>query len=1759
MSKEGGVSELIGALMIVAVIAAGIGIISVIMISQPPPDKLPSVDFKLNIECPHTDQNLIALTHNRGDSFQVFDDLYSDADAEYYLRVDGKRWNITNKSAIPNGSFLLSKYNSSESGKNFSVGDSLVSHYIGDNAPGLIQFITQDNKGTERLLWSSVDLRSTCSVSSSSSIFNADFYADNRNPCVCTDVHFYDISSTDADDWQWTFEGGTPASASGQGPHTVRYYKAGSYTASLTARNTSSKATDTETKQYYITVNPLIVGFDATPTIGYAPLTVTFTDTSSCFTPGTSEWDFDERNSTLEKTTTGPTAEHKYWDVGVYNVAHTVTDDCGNSETVYKTVTVLCPNVNCDFTITPESGIVSETEFTFQDASTSGRPITTYRYTYNHTTIATDNGIMTPDNQTTETMKFGHPGTYKIQENVCNDCKNTDTQVKSLLVYCPTYYPTFTTDPSPPEGTAPLRVTFTDTTPSSSYYLNRTWYFDDGTTATDSSTTHTFYSQKSLNGTNQYYVTLSKWWTEDCGPYNTTQLVTITCPEVTAQFSSNVTSGDAPLTVNFTDESPSSSDSIITTWNWTFGEGEAPVVLDRTTYTKHIEYTYTSPGNYIVNLTVTNECGSTDTFSNSITVRCPAPHASFTTNPSPARIIPPNSVSFNDTSTGTNITKWYWEFGDDTNYTAFEYDQRNASSHSYPKLGTYLVNLTVTNWCGNSDIYTQEVYVYCPDVEASFTANKTNGEAPLTVLFNDASGRNISWWRWDFGDGSPELNGSIYKQPVHTFEDIGTYIVNMTVWNECGNSDWYTQNITVTCPIVYASFDASPASGYAPLTVAFNDTSTSTAPLTGRTWTFGDGNSSTLRNTSHTYYTPGTYTVNLTASNFCGNATASRQITVLCPPPTAWFTYVVTDYKDFTVQFTDTSESDPFEIVSWLWEFGDGSANSTEINPLHYYGGTPANYAVNLTVTNNCGNSSTVRKILNINCANLTAKANITPTNGTAPLTVYFYDTSNPYINITSWRWIFGDGTYYYTTNASVRNTSHVYSKIGTYYATLIIENECGQGFTYSPIITVTSPGKISGYLWRDLNLNGVKDTTETYLSGWTVYLEQRVGNSWNGIQNMTTGTNGTYNFNINVSSAILRVRETLPTSPAWKVTYSYKSDAENVSGNLPVSEIRNYSNVNFGNVDWHTSQIQIPTYLLYGSSYPGTSLPYPSDWPFNYTTSFDNTVKAMWPPDSTGEKGFLPYVNYSAWGNSSFVFIPGFYNLYYKYGSSSWYWLTSWYWRSNKTIFQTGFNCTVPDNFVYKYSDIQLFYLRNYSTFFEFYYPRENEIISYNKSAYVEVHYVGPNEKQTEGNIDCKLILPNGTKKDLYYNQYWGYSRGYWDNRQWEGQRVMLTAQDKLTTNPISYVNTYRNVTIDWEPLVVTIPSVTSDVSYSSPNYYIKGMTTILANVTGKWRTDNTSLIINNQTEITMTKIANNTVTNTTTFSATINAEDFAGKYYPFFVKAIPLTGHGSTISSVAKYFNAQSKNVLIANFTPDPNYGNATLEVAFTDTSTGGPNKWAWNFADGNISTIQNPYNYFAGTKNYSVTLQVWNASSGPVSVSKWVNVTGKMHEVSLYTTRNGTIPSGKTSKWYTVGSGSSITVNNSTFSPHANETVKILLDSQQDTANILIAGGTITSCNLTNITLIINGTQMTQGNSTSISIPDFLNYHSDMSVSMPANKSSLVDFYWDGTRIPVDYRQKLILYNLMPKTRTDMELDMGSSHVFFTGMASNYTLST
>ena len=232
---------------------------------------------------------------------------------------------------------------------------------------------------------------------------------------------------------------------------------------------------------------------------------------------------------------------------------------------------------------------------------------------------------------------------------------------------------------------------------------------------------------------------------------------------------------------------------------------------------------------------------------------------------------------------------------------------------------------------------------------AGLTADKTTVPVGETIQFSNTSTGEITSWSWDFGDG----NTSTQENPSHAYPKQGNYTASLTVSNKAG-SDTITLAITVFGP-PSASFSTSETKTKPGSSIQFTDEST--GDIDSWSWDFGDGNTSTEENPSHTYAEKGDYTVSLTVSNKAGSDTDTLPIVVLAPPNANFSASEARARVNSSIQFTDESTGD---IDSWLWDFGDGSTN-TQRNPSHTYrdAGT---YTVSLTVSNAVSSDTRVKK-----------------------------------------------------------------------------------------------------------------------------------------------------------------------------------------------------------------------------------------------------------------------------------------------------------------------------------------------------------------------------------------------------------------------------------------------------------------------------------------------------------------------------------------------------------------------------------------------------------------------------------------------------------------------------------------------------------------------------------------------------------------------------------------------------------------------------
>ena len=278
-----------------------------------------------------------------------------------------------------------------------------------------------------------------------------------------------------------------------------------------------------------------------------------------------------------------------------------------------------------------------------------------------------------------------------------------------------------------------------------------------------------------------------------------------------------------------------------------------------------------------------------------------------------------------------------------------------------------------------------------------------------------------------------------------------------------------------------AVVSANPTSGTTPLTVGFssNNSSDPDGTIVSFSWNFGDGTSSTAPNPVHVYNSAGSFTAVLTVTDNSGlTGSGSVVITATAQQPSnqspvaAAGANVTSGFAPLTVNFSSQGSYDPDgSIVSYAWNFGDGTPGSNQANPSHLYSNV-GNYTATLTVTDNNGatnsrsvgisvqNQSTPTNVIFVNDISMSITTN---KRGRAIITVYG-NNGSPRSDVTvtgNWSGL-ASGTATGVTNRSgkVTFTSTTNKKSGTF--TFTVTNLSTSGYTYNPSLNVVTSGSIS-------------------------------------------------------------------------------------------------------------------------------------------------------------------------------------------------------------------------------------------------------------------------------------------------------------------------------------------------------------------------------------------------------------------------------------------------------------------------------------------------------------------------------------------------------------------------------------------------------------------------------------------------------------------------------------------------------------------------
>jgi gliding motility-associated-like protein len=495
--------------------------------------------------------------------------------------------------------------------------------------------------------------------------------------------------------------------------------------------------------------------------------------------------------------------------------------------------------------------------------------------------------------------------------------------------------------------------------------------------------------------------------------------------QLSANFSSDVTSGCIPLIVHFQDQSTGNP----TQWTWNLGNGTISSQQNPTG-------TYFFAGTYNVKLVIKDASGSDSIIKNQYIVVHPNPIVNFSSSDTSGCF--PKAILFNDlstTATGTN-TQWTWDFGDG-NLSSLQ-----TPSHTYTAGGQYNITLKVVNSFGCEKILTKSNYIQLQNATAGFSYIINGGcSFPTVVNFTNSSIGAVTY-KWDFGDGTT----SFIPNPVHNYGSAGGYDVKLIITNGFGCSDSLTQNVSIG--EVSAAFNM-PSSACVGSNVNFTNTSTP-SPVSVM-WYFGDGSTTTNINPQKIYATAGTYQVKL-VSNFGGCSDSIIKTIIIRSKPTTSFNQtgqLVKCSVPATVNFTSTSTG----ATGYQWDFGDGNSATTQ-NAIHTYN-SPGVYTVSLIASNafGCTDTLTKQNLVAITLPQITSIGG-TPYRGCSPYTVQPNVVVNSTDPVTNWFWDFGDGG-----TSTAANPSHFYANPGSYNIKVVITTSggCKDSSTYVAAVVIST------------------------------------------------------------------------------------------------------------------------------------------------------------------------------------------------------------------------------------------------------------------------------------------------------------------------------------------------------------------------------------------------------------------------------------------------------------------------------------------------------------------------------------------------------------------------------------------------------------------------------------------------------------------------------------------------------------------------------
>lgn len=787
---------------------------------------------------------------------------------------------------------------------------------------------------------------------------------------------------------------------------------------------------------------------------------LTFVDTSAG-QPDQWTWTFTAPNGTTT-TATGRTLSRTFNAVGAWTVTLTAAAGGRSSTTTPIPLQVFSPDdllpPTADFTWAAASGGATPVEkepVAFRDRSTTSKanPIKSWLWEFaDGTTSIAQN----------PSKSFALAGRYPVRLTVTNGAGARST-VGTVTVATPPapLKPDFTygANGDPATVTQGQSVTFTDRTTGGP--TTWTWRFGDGSNAAGPVVSHVF------RDVGEFNVVLEV--ANGTGSATTDKVVKVVAPVVRPTAKIGEPGAGAKVEVGKPLRFVSASEGNPTKLVWEWDDGT-------TSEGGTVNKAYAKAGAYTVRLTASNAAGShTATIAVQATeVPPPVPLVpKFTTLPATTAANPAiagEPVKFVNASTGPGT--FTWNFGDGG--VSAERDP----TYIFKKAGTYHVMLTQTDGARSASASAVDVFVGAAPVPiaAGFDFTPKTAAAGDAIQFLDQSSSSAVRWTWNFGDGTPSVDGR--QPPPKAYAKAGSYQVTLTVADRTGAIATKTLPVVVAAaprPKPAATITAAATTSQVGKAVRFEDATPPDAPLTTPVFTFATAGATPTTDTAapgsryldHVFTAPGVYSVSVRVcwaddANNCGVSPAvTVVVTAAVGKPSSDFKVngpavvvaataatpgVLEANKNAT--FTAVEAPAPGTTYAWLINGREGSGPTFSDVSL----ATAGSLSVTLTVTNAAG--ATTTSMTYVVLSGLTGAIDVTPS---ADGTTFRLTDVSPILGLPlgiTRRWVFGDGSFA-DGGAAV---DHVYAAPGDYRVQLTISLLGEELIRAERLVTVTPP-----------------------------------------------------------------------------------------------------------------------------------------------------------------------------------------------------------------------------------------------------------------------------------------------------------------------------------------------------------------------------------------------------------------------------------------------------------------------------------------------------------------------------------------------------------------------------------------------------------------------------------------------------------------------------------------------------------------------------